>query len=91
MNGSIHFHSAPSQARGGQTRTSMTTRKINSALRRAGLDVEIQNNRDGYSYFVSTINGWMVGESVMVCYLNQQTVEGWVSDARRAILQEASK
>ena len=68
----------------------MTTRKINSALRRAGLDVEIQNNRDGYSYFVSTTNGWMVGESVMVCYLHQQTVEEWIIDARRAIQQEAS-
>jgi hypothetical protein len=68
----------------------MTTRKINSALRRAGLNVEIQNNRDGYSYFVSTINGCMVGESVMVCYLNQQTVEEWIIDARRAIQQEAS-
>ena len=68
----------------------MTTRKINTALRRAGLDVERQNNRDGYSYFVSTINGWMVGESVMVCYLNQQTVEEWLIDARRAISQETS-
>jgi hypothetical protein len=68
----------------------MTTRKINSALRRAGLNVEIQNNRDGYSYFVSTINGCMVGESVMVCYLNHQTVEEWIIDARRAIQQEAS-
>ena len=79
-----------SQARGGQTRTSMTTRKINSALRRVGLDIEIVNNRDGYSYFCSTITGGQVGESVMVCYLNQQTVEQWVSDGRHAIWQEAS-
>ena len=68
----------------------MTTRKINSALRRVGLDIEIVNNRDGYSYFCSTITGGQVGESVMVCYLNQQTVEQWVSDARHAIQQEAA-
>ena len=68
----------------------MTTRKINSALLRVGLDIEIVNNRDGYSYFCSTITGGQVGESVMVCYLNQQTVEEWIIDARRAIQQEAS-
>jgi hypothetical protein len=68
----------------------MTTRKINAALRRAGLDIEIVNNRDGYSYFCSTITGFQVGESVMVCYLNQQTAERWVSDARYAMLQEAN-
>ena len=68
----------------------MTTRKINAALRRAGLDVEIANNRDGYSYFLSTITGGQIGESVMVCYLKQQTVERWVSDARHAIQQEAA-
>ena len=67
----------------------MTTRKINSALRRVGLDIEIVNNRDGYSYFCSTITGKQVGESVLVCYLNQQTVEEWVKDASRAIRQEA--
>ena len=67
----------------------MTTRTINAALRRAGLDIEIANNRDGYSYFLSTITGGQVGESVLVCYLNQQTVVEWVSDARRAIRQEA--
>jgi len=68
----------------------MTTRTINAALRRAGLDVEIQNNRDGYSYFVRKATGALVGESVMVCYLNQQTVEQWVTDARHAIAQEAT-
>lgn len=67
-----------------------TKRTINAALRRAGLPVEIQNNRDGYSYFTSTITGAQIGESVLVCYLQQQTVEGWVSDARYAIKQEAA-
>ena len=68
----------------------MTARKINSALRRAGLEIEIVNNRKGYTYFCSTITGGQVGESVMVCYLKQQTVERWVSDARHAIQQEAA-
>lgn len=68
----------------------MNKRTINAALRRAGLDVEIQNNRDGYSYFTRITSGGQVGDSVMVCYLKQQTVEQWVSDARHAIQQEAS-
>ena len=63
-------------------------RTINAALRRAGLDIEIQNNRDGYSYFTSLTTGGQVGDSVMVCYLNQQTVEEWVADGRHAIAQE---
>lgn len=66
-----------------------TKRTINAALRRSGLPVEIQNNRDGYSYFTSTLTGAQVGESVLVRYLNQQTVEGWVADARYALKQEA--
>ena len=64
-------------------------RSINAALKRAGLPVEIQNNRDGYSYFTSTLNGDQIGESVLVCYLNQQSIEGWVADARHAIAQQA--
>lgn len=67
-----------------------TKRTINAALRRAGLPVEIQNNRDGYSYFTSTLTGAQVGESVLVCYLNQQTVEGWVADAHHALKQGAA-
>ena len=63
--------------------------EINAALKRAGLPVEIQNNRDGYAYFTSTLTGAQVGESVFVCYLNQQTVGEWVADARHAIKQEA--
>ena len=67
-----------------------TKRTINAALRRAGLAVEIQNNRDGYSYFTSTLTGAQVGQSVLVCYLNQQTVKGWVADARHALKQEVA-
>ena len=65
-------------------------RSINSALRRSGLDVEIVNNGDGYSYFCSTITGAQVGDSVMVCYFNQQPIERWVADARNALAQEVA-
>ena len=68
----------------------VTQRAINSALRRAGLDVEIQNNRDGYSYFTHPEKG-QVGESVWVCYLNQMSVAGWVEKARHAIAQDAGR
>ncbi|MBM4229514.1 MAG: hypothetical protein FJ184_02045 [Gammaproteobacteria bacterium] len=66
-------------------------RSINAALKRAGIPLEIQNNRDGYSYFTSKVTGGQIGESVMVCYLNQQSIEGWVSDARHALQQEAAR
>ena len=64
-----------------------TKRSINASLRRAGLDIEIQNNRDGYSYFTSLTTGEQVGRSVYVCYLNQSSVEEWVEDGRHAIAQ----
>ena len=65
-------------------------RSINAALKRAGIPLEIQNNRDGYSYFTSTVTGGQIGESVMVCYLNQQSIDGWVSDARNALALEGA-
>lgn len=60
----------------------MTKRTINAAIKHLGL--EIQNNRDGYSYFTDAI-GNQIGESVMVCYLNSLTVEQWLERARIAI------
>jgi hypothetical protein len=66
----------------------ITQRSINAALKRAGLPVTIQNNRGGYSYFVSTETGNQVGDSVCLCYLNQQSIEEWVKDARYAISQD---
>ena len=60
-------------------------RSINAAIRKAGLPVEIQNNRDGYSYFTSTVDGSQVGESVMVCYLCQLSIDKWVEEARYAL------
>ena len=64
----------------------ITSRTINAALRAAGLGVEIINNRDGYSYFLDR-DGNQVGESVYICYLNQQTISEWVEHARFAIKQ----
>jgi len=66
----------------------ITKRAINSAIKRAGLPVIIQNNRGGYSYFTSTETGNQVGESVCLCYLNQQSIDQWVEDARYAIAQD---
>jgi hypothetical protein len=61
----------------------MTKARINRAIRHLGL--EIQNQRGGgYSYFTSLATGDQIGESVMVCYLNQQPLEKWVQDAERA-------
>ena len=57
-------------------------RQINRAIRHIGL--EIQNNRDGYSYFTDLRDGCQIGESVYVCYLSQQTVGDWVADAEIA-------
>ena len=51
---------------------------INVKLRPFGL--YIQNNRDGYSYFIDAA-GDQIGASVMVCYLNDATREQWVEYA----------
>ena len=56
----------------------MTKAKINKAIKHLGLT--IQGNRDGYFYFLNQ-DGNQVGESVMIPYLNCQTLEDWVADA----------
>ena len=63
-------------------------RQINIAIKHLGL--EIQNNMNGYSYFThiedgTDLAGHVVGESIYVCYLNQQTVGEWVKDAEIAM------
>ena len=73
---------------GYSTHMNITQRAINAALKKAGLPVTIQNNRGGYSYFVSIETGYQVGDSVLLCYLNQQSIEEWVKDARYAISQD---
>lgn len=63
----------------------MTKAQINKALKKIGLPMQIQNKRGGgYSYFTSTNTGSQIGESVMVCYLNQCSVEKWVEYAQAA-------
>ena len=51
------------------------------------LDIEIVNNRDGYSYFVHLINGDQVGESVSICYINQCSVQEWVAYGKQALAE----
>jgi hypothetical protein len=57
-------------------------RQINRRIRH--LNLEIQNNRDGYSYF-TVLNGpdegCQMGSSIWVCYLSQVSLEWWVTAA----------
>ncbi len=62
----------------------MRASTINSAIRRLGL-VVVGTKGDGYFYFLSAKYGVQVGDSVMVCYLNQLTLEQWVQRAEEAI------
>jgi hypothetical protein len=58
----------------------MNKKIINKAIQY--LDLEIQGNRqDGYYYFTDRKNGEQIGESVMVCYLNQLTLTDWIKEA----------
>ena len=63
----------------------MTKRTINRAIKHLG--IEIQNDRDGYSYFTSILPanyGEQVGMSVYVCYLNSFSLTRWVAEAEHA-------
>jgi hypothetical protein len=66
----------------------MTKDFINVKLRPFGL--WIQNNRDGYSYFIDA-EGNQIGASVMICYLNDATREQWVQFAAQAWGQHESQ
>jgi len=62
----------------------MTKRQINRAIKH--LYLEVQHERGaGYCYFTGLTTGTTVGESVMVCYLNQLTLEQWVDRATQAL------
>jgi len=61
----------------------MTTAKINRAIKKYNLEI-VHERGSGYSYFSDLTTGDQVGASVQVCYLNQQTLEDWVSDAASA-------
>lgn len=58
----------------------MTTKRINQAIKHLGLQI-IKGN--GYAYFVD--HKGQVGNSVMVCYLNQLTLDRWVQLAKSAL------
>jgi len=64
----------------------MTKARINRAIHHLG--IKIVGNGDGYFYFVDLAEKiGQVGNSVMVCYLNHQSLQRWVSDAEVAVLE----
>jgi hypothetical protein len=63
----------------------MTKARINKAIKHLGL-VITGNIGDGYFYFLNE-NGDQVGDSVYVCYLNQLSLKGWISEAGLALEQ----
>ena len=62
----------------------MTTAKINRAIKDLGLEI-IHERGSGYSYFVEIGTGNTIGLSVMVCNLNQLSLEQWVEEAVGAL------
>lgn len=68
----------------------MTKARINRAIQHLG--VQIIGNGDGYFYFTDLAGKiGQVGQSVMVCYLNQQPLSRWVSDAAAAVHEYESE
>jgi hypothetical protein len=66
----------------------MTTNKINKAIKHLGLEI-VHERGSGYSYFLDLYTGNQVGESVMVCYLHQLSLDRWVEEAdHRAAVEE---
>ena len=62
----------------------MTKAKINKAIQHLGIKI-VGNRGAGYFYFVDIAEQiGQVGQSVMVCYLHQQSLQRWVSDAEYA-------
>lgn len=57
--------------------------QVDRAIKHLGL--ELVRGR-GYFYFISMDPAvGQVGESIMVCYLKQQTLARWISDAKNAL------
>ena len=65
----------------------MTTTRINQAIRHLGIEIV---RGQGYQYFCDLETGAQVGESVLVCYLNQCTLQEWVQWAEGAKKLELS-
>jgi hypothetical protein len=62
----------------------MTKARINKAIQHLGIKI-VGNRGAGYFYFVDIAEQiGQVGQSVMVCYLHQQSLQRWVSDAEYA-------
>jgi hypothetical protein len=61
----------------------MTTAKINKAIKDLNLEI-VHQRGSGYSYFLDLTTGNQIGESVVVCYLNQLTLPRWVEEAEYA-------
>lgn len=61
----------------------MTTSKINRAIKHLGLEI-VHKRGSGYSYFLDLKSGNQIGESVIVCYLNQLPLSRWVEEAEDA-------
>ena len=60
----------------------MTKNQINRAIKRLGLEI-VGARGAGYFYFCDLESGNQVGESVMVCYLNQCSLQEWVEYAEQ--------
>jgi hypothetical protein len=58
-------------------------RKIDTALKAAGLPLEIVKG-DGYFYFCRLADGGQVGRSVYVCYYKDLPLSRWVKEAKAA-------
>lgn len=64
----------------------MTKNLINKAIKHLGLEI-VGHRGDGYFYFCDLQKGHQVGESVLVCYLNQLTLAQWIQEAEQAKIQ----
>lgn len=58
----------------------MTKNRINKAIRYLGLEI-VDQRGDGYFYFCDLQKGHQVGKSVLVCHLNQLTLDQWIQEA----------
>ena len=64
----------------------MTKNIINKAIKYLGLEI-VGERGAGYFYFCDLEEGHQVGDSVLVCYLNQLTLGQWIQEAEQAELQ----
>lgn len=62
----------------------MTKAIINRAIKHLGLEI-VHERGSGYSYFLNLETGDQIGESVLVCYLYQLTLDRWVEEAKHAL------